>query len=67
MHEYLIEVLTKVSFDRSLFLKELNKSKRWLTAEEWEVLYGWAEDNYKHLLRVNMYAFDSSEKKMPAC
>lgn len=67
MHEYLIEELVKVSFDRSLFLKELNKSRRWLTTDEWEVLYGWAEDNYKHLLRANFYAFDSSEEKIPDC
>jgi hypothetical protein len=50
MHEYLVEVLTKVSFDRALFLNELRKSRRWLTTEEWESLYQWAETNYSHLL-----------------
>ena len=50
MHEYLIEVLTKVSFDRGLFQKELNKSKRWLTNEEWDRLHAWAAENFGYLL-----------------
>ena len=50
MHEYLTEVLTKVSFDRGLFQKELNKSKRWLTTGEWDQLYAWAAENFEYLL-----------------
>ena len=50
MHEYFIEILTKVSFDRGLFQKELNKSRRWLTNEEWDQLYIWAAKNYENLL-----------------
>lgn len=50
MNDYLIEVLTKVSFDKGLFQKELNKSKRWLTNEEWDQLYGWAVKNFGNLL-----------------
>ena len=65
MHEYLIEVLTKVSFDRGLFQKELSKSKRWLTNEEWDQLYAWATENYEYLL-IGSNFFDH-QKSVPTC
>ena len=65
MNEYLIEVLTKVSFDRGLFQKELNKSKRWLTAEEWDQLYAWAVDNFGNLLLEG--TFIDKRYSVPAC
>lgn len=45
MLEYIKEILKKVSFDRVLFLKELNKSHRWLTREEMTSLMKWAGEN----------------------
>lgn len=65
MHEYLVEVLTKVSFDRGLFQKELNKSKRWLTPEEWDQLYAWAADNFENLLIGNN--FSDKQYSAPFC
>jgi hypothetical protein len=34
-------VLQKVSFDKSLFKKELIKAKKWLRKEETLLLYAW--------------------------
>lgn len=65
MHEYLTEVLTKVSFDRGLFQKELNKSKRWLTTEEWDRLYAWAAENFENLLVGG--TFIDKKYSVPAC
>ncbi len=41
MYEYTKEILTKVSFDRALFKKELKKSIRWLKREEKNLLKLW--------------------------
>jgi hypothetical protein len=41
MYEYTKEILTKVSFDKSLFKKELTKSIRWLKREERRLLKVW--------------------------
>lgn len=65
MNEYLIEVLTKVSFDRGLFQKELSKSKRWLTTEEWDQLYAWAAENFENLLVGS--SFIDNQKPVPTC
>ena len=46
MLEYIIEILKKVSFDRVLFMKELNKARRWLTQEEMTSLMKWANENH---------------------
>lgn len=53
MQEYLKAVLTKLSFDRTLFLKELSKSRRWLTVTEWDSLYTWAEQNHQKMLECD--------------
>ena len=65
MNEYLIEVLTKVSFDKGLFQKELNKSRRWLTTDEWEQLCDWATENYEYLLIGT--SFVDHQNSVPAC
>lgn len=44
MVDYVIENLTKVNFDKSLFIKELEKSRRWLTIDEWEILIEWVTE-----------------------
>jgi hypothetical protein len=41
MFEYTKEILTKVSFDRTLFRKELKKAIRWLKKEERSLLKVW--------------------------
>lgn len=41
MFEYSKEILTKVSFDKSLFTKELRKALRWLKSEERKMLMVW--------------------------
>jgi hypothetical protein len=45
MQKYYIEILQKVSFDKILFLKELQKSRRWLKPEEYANVLKWA---YEH-------------------
>ena len=41
MFEYSKEILTKVSFDRNLFKKELLKAIKWLKADERKLLMLW--------------------------
>ena len=41
MFEYSKEILTKVSFDRNLFNKELKKAIKWLKADERKLLMLW--------------------------
>lgn len=49
MLEYVKMVLNKVSFDVTLFRKELLKSLGWLNAEEKEELRRWTEKEYGKL------------------
>ncbi|MFM9983963.1 MAG: hypothetical protein ACKVOK_01935 [Flavobacteriales bacterium] len=49
MLELCKQVLTKVSFDRFLFRKELQKAIRWLTGEDLEKLKQWCIDQYGNL------------------
>lgn len=44
MVDYIIDNLLKVSFDKHLFVKELEKSRRWLTIDEWEILMEWVKE-----------------------
>ena len=41
MFEYSKEILTKVSFDRNLFNKELKKAITWLKKDERKMLMMW--------------------------
>jgi hypothetical protein len=41
MFEYSKEILTKVSFDRNLFNKELKKAITWLKKDERKLLMMW--------------------------
>jgi len=41
MFEYSKEILTKVSFDKSLFTKELKKALSWLKKDEKKLLMVW--------------------------
>lgn len=54
MFEYSKEILTKVSFDRELFRKELLKAIKWLTADERKLLMIWClatfQDRYSNII-----------------
>lgn len=48
MFEYSKEILTKVSFDRALFIKELYKSIAWLKKDERKLLLVWCLTTFGH-------------------
>jgi hypothetical protein len=48
MFEYTKEVLTKVSFDKKLFKKELVKALRWLKSDERKMLMIWCVATFGH-------------------
>ncbi len=48
MLEFCKTVLSRVSFDRRLFAKELKKSFQWLPREDAEALRQWAMKQYRH-------------------
>jgi hypothetical protein len=48
MLDFCKTVLTRVSFDRRLFAKELKKSFKWLSKEDAETLRQWAMAQYSH-------------------
>ncbi len=48
MFEYSKEILTKVSFDRTLFSKELTKAIKWLKADERKMLMMWCLATFGH-------------------
>ncbi len=49
MYELSKKVLTRVSFDRRLFKKELLKSKRWLKPKESLMLKAWCLATFGHM------------------
>jgi hypothetical protein len=51
MLEFCKKILTKVSFDRLLFKKELKKSIKWLKKDELIQLQKWCENRFGHLYR----------------
>ena len=51
MYELSKKVLTKVSFDRKLFKKELLKSKKWLKPKESLMLKAWALATFGHIYK----------------
>jgi hypothetical protein len=54
MFEYSKEILTKVSFDKELFRKELIKAIKWVTADERKLLLLWClatfQDKYGSII-----------------
>jgi len=46
MTDYIIEMLSNASFDKEIFVRELNKSRRWLNQEEWNILMRWVRKNH---------------------
>lgn len=61
MLEYTKTILQKVSFDKSLFQKELNKSFKWLGKNEAKVLHSWCMltfgDTYGDLINDTFRSF----------
>lgn len=58
MLNYTQSILEKVSFDRDLFLKEVQKAKGMLQGQEWLALVEWLREfvNDKPLLKNELYA-----------
>ena len=46
MLEYAKVILPKVSFDKSLFTKELKKCIQWVEEDQIQELYAWCYDNF---------------------
>ncbi len=60
MFEFSKQILQKVSFDRSLFGKELTKSIKWLKKEEALLLKAWCLATFGHVYRdVIMETFET--------
>ena len=49
MYEMSKKVLTRVSFDKGLFKKELVKSKKWLKPKETLMLKAWCLATFGHI------------------
>lgn len=58
MLTYTKSILEKVSFDRDLFLKEVQKAKRILKDREWMALVEWLREyvNDKPILKDELYS-----------
>jgi len=61
MQEYFKERLKRVSFDKLLFLREFQKSRRWLNPKELAELATWAERHQKERYRVGDCLFELKE------
>lgn len=60
MFELSKKVLTRVSFDRSLFKKELIKSRKWLKPKESLMLKAWCLATFGHMHReIILEVFES--------
>jgi len=51
MLDYVKTILIKVSFDQSLFKKELEKSLQWLEADEILKLKDWVIEKFNHMYK----------------
>jgi len=51
MLDFCKEVLTKVSFDKILFRKELQKAIKWLSRDELVLFRQWCLDTFGHRYR----------------
>lgn len=60
MFELSKQILQKVSFDRSLFSKELKKAIKWIKEDETLLLKAWCLATFGHMYQDVIYeAFDS--------
>ncbi len=51
MYELTKKVLTRVSFDKKLFKKELSKSTKWLKPKESIMLKAWCLATFGHIYK----------------
>ena len=58
MLEFTKQILSKVSFDKTLFKKELSKSARWLSKEEVITLKIWALTTFSQYKNTILEVFD---------
>ena len=58
MLEFTKKILSKVSFDKSLFKKELAKSARWLSKKEVITLKIWALSTFSQYKNTILEVFD---------
>jgi hypothetical protein len=58
MLEFTKKILSKVSFDKNLFKKELSKSARWLSKQEVLTLKIWALSTFSQYKNTILEVFD---------
>ena len=58
MLEFSKKILSKVSFDKTLFKKELSKSARWLSKQEVLTLKIWALSTFSQYKNTILEVFD---------
>ena len=58
MLEFTKKILSKVSFDKTLFKKELSKSSRWLSKQEVITLKIWALTTFSQYKNTILEVFD---------
>ena len=58
MLEFSKKILSKVSFDKTLFKKELSKSTRWLSKQEVITLKIWALTTFSQYKNTILEVFD---------
>jgi hypothetical protein len=58
MLEFTKKILSKVSFDKNLFKKELSKSARWLSKQEGITLKIWALTTFSQYKNTILEVFD---------
>ena len=58
MLEFTKKILSKVSFDKNLFKKELSKSARWLSKQEVITLKIWALTSFSQYKNTILEVFD---------
>ena len=58
MLEFSKKILQKVSFDKGLFKKELQKSARWIGQHETAALKIWALTYFSHYKEIIIEVFD---------
>ena len=59
MLEFSKKILSKVSFDKDLFKKELKKSTRWMSKKELTLLKIWALTSFSQYKKVIIDVFDT--------
>ncbi|MBT5858550.1 MAG: hypothetical protein HOA52_05240 [Flavobacteriales bacterium] len=59
MLEFSKKILSKVSFDRNLFQKELQKSARWMNKRDMMLLKIWALTSFSQYKDIILEVFDN--------